>query len=201
MLHPVRMSPEAGPDLVQAKRALRAAATAVRNQLIDRLSESSLAVAGKVLATVEIPERAIVAAYWPMGSEIDPRPLMDKLAKAGNPICLPVVVGPDTGLIFRRWSPGDPLVPAGFGIKEPEPSAPEMLPDLFLVPMLAFDRRGYRLGYGGGFYDRTLQAARAERQVLAVGIALAEQEMPEVPADAHDQQLDMIVTDRDTIRI
>lgn len=195
------MSPEAGRDLIEAKRALRATATANRDQLIGRLSEASEALAGETLANLEIPERDVVSAYWPLGSEIDPRPLMNKLVKAGNPVCLPVVVGPDSGLTFRRWYPGDPLVPAGFGTKEPEPSAPEILPDLFLVPMLAFDRRGYRLGYGGGFYDRTLQAAGAVRQVLAVGIAFAEQEVPEVPTGPHDQQLDVIVTDKGTIHI
>ncbi len=136
-----------------------------------------------------------------MGSEIDPRPLMERLHALGHPLCLPVVIGKGRPLVFRAWSPGEALEPAGFGTRAPAADRPRLTPRVVLTPMLAFDRRGYRLGYGGGFYDRTLHALRAEHRLLAVGLGYGAQELPVVPHDDKDQRLDWIVTETEAIAI
>lgn len=145
----------------------------------------------------------VVAGYYSFRSEIDPRPLMRALAGAGARLCLPVAPprGTDAPLAFRLWAEGDPLAPGAFGVHEPGPGAPAVAPDLLLVPMLAFDGRGGRLGYGAGLYDRTLQRLRAARWVRAVGLAYAAQQVERVPMDAHDALLDGIVTDQAYIAV
>ncbi len=143
---------------------------------------------------------ASVSAFWPMGDEIDVRPTMRRLDAAGYPILLPVMVAKATPLMFRRWRPDTVLVDGGFGTSMPPADAPEGTPDVLLVPLLSFDRRGYRLGYGGGFYDRTLEALAA-RGILAVGVGFADQEVDAVPRDAHDWRLDGMVTEREIIRV
>lgn len=140
-----------------------------------------------------------VAAYWPMGSEADPRPALAALHARGRMLCLPVVARRAAPLLFRRWTPDTPLVPGGFGVLVPADDD-RVVPRALVVPLLAFDRTGCRLGYGGGYYDRTLAALRAAGPVLAVGLAFAAQEVPEVPCTVDDQRLDIIVTDRETIR-
>ena len=141
-----------------------------------------------------------VAGYVALRDEIDPSPLLTALAARGQPLCLPVVAGRDRPLVFRAWTPGDRLEEGGFGTSVPAAAAPERFPTLVLVPMLAFDRRGYRLGYGGGFYDRTLPRLRARGPVLAVGLAYAEQEVAALPVEAHDAPLDAVVTPDAVIR-
>jgi 5-formyltetrahydrofolate cyclo-ligase len=137
----------------------------------------------------------IVAGYMPMRSEIDPRLLMDRLAAAGSVLCLPDVVAEGTPLAFRRWVPDDPLDTGRYGISVPSPDADEMVPDLVLVPMLAFDRQGHRLGYGGGYYDRTIARLREVGDVLAVGLAFSGQVRDELPVEPHDMHLDWIITE------
>ncbi len=137
----------------------------------------------------------IIAGYMPIGSELDCLPLLNRLVATGVPVCLPVVANPDAPLIFRRWLPDDPLVTGTFGISEPTPAAQEVSPRALLVPMLAFDRQGHRLGYGGGYYDRTLQALRAAGDVVAIGVAFAGQLRDKVPVAAGDQPLDWILTE------
>ncbi|HWK46094.1 MAG TPA: 5-formyltetrahydrofolate cyclo-ligase [Stellaceae bacterium] len=138
----------------------------------------------------------IVSGYWPMRTELDCRPLLHGLAAAGRGLALPVVLSPAMPLGFRRWQPGVALVPGGFGTLVPPPEAETVEPDVLLVPLLAFDRQGRRLGYGGGFYDRTLAALRRHRPVVALGVAYAMQEMPDLPSDALDQPLDAVVTEQ-----
>ena len=133
-----------------------------------------------------------------MRSEFDPRPLMARLDEAGHSLALPVVVGNDQPLIFRAWKPGDLLVEGGFKVQVPPDTSPEVLPDVILVPLLAFDAEGYRLGYGGGFYDRTLSKAMLERQVVAVGLAFAAQGTETLPREDHDQKLNWIITEQGT---
>lgn len=159
------------------------------------------AAAERLRSAVAIHPGATVSAYWPMGSELDPRPLMQALHAAGHPLCLPVVVRAGEALVFRAWAPGDALESAGFGTSVPGADRPQLRPDLLIVPLLAFDRSGYRLGYGGGFYDRTLAALRAQGRPTAVGFAFAAQEVAEVPRDGYDQRLDWIVTEAEAIRI
>jgi 5-formyltetrahydrofolate cyclo-ligase len=139
---------------------------------------------------------AVVAGTWPVGSELDARPLLAALAARGWRCALPVVADEAGPLRFRAWLPGEPLRAGGYGILEPEPAAPAVVPDVVLVPLLAFDRAGRRLGQGGGWYDRTLAALRAERPVLAIGLAFAAQERAELPTGGHDQPLDWIVTEK-----
>jgi 5-formyltetrahydrofolate cyclo-ligase len=136
-----------------------------------------------------------VAGYRPMGAELDPAPLIARLAAAGAVILLPVVVAPGAALSFREAADPATYVPDAAGILAPGPNAPEASPDVILAPLLAFDRFGARLGQGGGYYDRTLATLRAGPGVLAVGLGFAIQEIDEVPRDAHDEFLDAICTE------
>ena len=190
---------EAGaPDRLKA--AARAAAAARRDALEGRAAAGP-ALCERALAAIPWPAGCAVSAYWPMRSEIDPRPLMAALHARGHAIGLPVMRGAGQPLAFRDWAPGLALVPGGYGTKVPGPERPEVVPAVLLVPLLAFDRSGYRLGYGGGFYDRTLAALRAGGPVLAVGLAHAGQEVAEVPRDGHDQRLEWIVTEAEAMKI
>lgn len=147
---------------------------------------------------VPVGKGAVVSFYWPMGDEADPRALAAALAGRGARLALPVVVRKKSPLHFREWRDGDALVAHAFGMHEPAVSAPQVVPDVLLVPLLAFDSRGHRLGYGGGFYDRTL-ASLAKK--LAVGVAYAGQEVDELPALPHDHPLDMVVTEKGLRRL
>ncbi len=137
----------------------------------------------------------VLAGYWPMRGEPDPRPAM---AAHDGPVCLPVVPGKAVPLVFRLWQ-GEGLVPGPFGTSHPPDSQPVLRPDVLIVPLAGFDRGGNRIGYGGGYYDRTLQLLRETGQTHAIGLAFAVQELPAIPAEPFDQPLDMIVTDRGTI--
>ena len=128
-----------------------------------------------------------------MGSEIDPRALLQSLAQSGYRTALPVVTPLGNPLRFRAWSFGEQLLARTWGILEPADDAPEVEPDVLLVPLLAFDRSGVRLGYGGGYYDRTLARLRAMQQVVAIGLAFDEQALPEVPCGPYDQRLDWVL--------
>lgn len=140
----------------------------------------------------------VVAGYWPMRSEIDPRPLMRRFAAAGWRLAMPVTPakGVDAPLEFRLWSFDADLADHPFGMREPLPSAPPVRPDVVLVPLLAFDDRGHRLGYGAGHYDRTLAGLRASGPLRAIGLAFAGQAVAVLPALPHDQPLDAILTER-----
>ncbi|KGJ02780.1 5-formyltetrahydrofolate cyclo-ligase [Paracoccus halophilus] len=132
----------------------------------------------------------VLAGYWPMRDEADPRPAMQ--AHRG-PVCLPVVTGPARPLVFRQF---DGRLEAGvFGTSHPPADSPELRPEVLIVPLAGFDRMGNRLGYGGGFYDRSLQMLRGRGQVIAIGLAYAVQEIRAIPIEQTDQPLDMIVTD------
>jgi 5-formyltetrahydrofolate cyclo-ligase len=148
-----------------------------------------------VARDIPLDPGAVVAGYHPVRDEADPRGLMSALAALGHPLALPVIVAARAALVFRRWRMGDVLAPNAYGIAEPPASAEEVVPDAVLVPMLGFDADGHRLGYGGGYYDRTLDAVRRGRSVLAIGIAYAGQEFPQLPRETHDHALDMIVTE------
>jgi 5-formyltetrahydrofolate cyclo-ligase len=147
-----------------------------------------------VLRECPPPPGAVVSGFWPIGQEIDIRPLMVALHERGHPIVLPVTPKRGNPLTFRLWRPGDELVPERFGTVRP--TGEERAPDVLLVPLLAFDRRGHRLGYGAGFYDRTL--ARLPGR-FALGCAYAAQEVPEVPAGPYDMRIDAIATERGVI--
>ena len=185
-------------DPHQQKSALRAQARASRRLLYVARAGESLADMGDRLPVM--PE-GIVAGYWPMGHEIDPRPLLERLQAAGWRVALPEVVAKDYPLLFRHWRTGDEsgLVAGPHGTRHPGPDAPVVEPDLVLVPLLAFDNRLYRLGYGGGYYDRTLESLRSRRQIKAIGLAFAGQQVDAVPHDDNDQRLDGVLTEKGLI--
>lgn len=162
------------------------------------LAKSGLAVSeGLVLQGLKLlggRPPAVVAGYYPMPDEIWPLPLMAALQSRGHSLALPVMQGKADPLLFRAWMPGDTLIAGTWGIRQPAPDRPAVLPDILLVPLLAFDARGYRLGYGGGYYDRTLKALRALKPVLAVGLALDELEVDAVPHLDYDERLDWVLT-------
>ncbi len=143
----------------------------------------------------------VVAGYWPVSDEMDVRPLMEHFHGLGLACALPVVIGRDQPLLFRRWLPGMELAPGAYDIPAPPPKAPVLTPKLLLVPFLAFDRKGWRIGYGGGYYDRTLEVLRDAGDVVAVGAGYGAQEVAEVPHDFNDQKLDWIVTEKEAVKI
>jgi 5-formyltetrahydrofolate cyclo-ligase len=183
-----------------AKKRLRQEAKARRAALSQHeRTAAAQAMAERAMSALTLPEGAVISGYVPVGEEADAMPLLTRLAERGNDLALPAVLDRGRPLAFRAWAPGAALVPGWYGIPCPHDSAPERRPTIVLLPLLAFDRRGHRLGHGAGFYDRSLAALRAEGPVLAVGLAFAVQELAHVPAEAHDQPLDWIVTERDAV--
>ena len=152
----------------------------------------------RVIAEIQ-SQGKIIAGYWPLGDEIDPRPTLIALGEAGGQIALPAVAGQGLVLIFRGWRNGDALESGPFGTAHPPSRAPLVEPDTLLLPLIAFDAKGNRLGYGAGYYDRTVAALRKRRKILVVGVAYDEQEVADVPVTAHDQRLDGMITDRRTL--
>ncbi|MFC4349248.1 5-formyltetrahydrofolate cyclo-ligase [Kordiimonas lipolytica] len=141
-------------------------------------------------------KHAIIGAYWPMGDELDPRFLMSALERAGYRTALPVVTGKDQPLTFRLWGVGDPLEAGSFGTQHPCTDAPEVVPNALIVPLLAYDEDCYRLGWGGGFYDRTLAA---HTEIKAFGFAFGAQIVDHVPREAHDWPLQGVITEEGVI--
>ncbi len=186
--------------LARRKVTVRSIAKRRRADAYARLhGRAPEAVADTVLQTIPLPVLSVVSGYMPVGDELDPVPLMTALANRGLTCALPVVTGAARPLVFREWTPGMALEDGAHSIPQPPADAFEVRPSVLLVPLLAFDRAGRRMGYGGGYYDRTLAALRADAAVLAVGLAYADQEVDEVPADANDQVLDWVVTERDAL--
>lgn len=169
----------------------------------DALPAAARAAAAQTIAgrpfPIPVPRGAVVSGYSPMKSELNPVPLMRKLAELGVQLALPVVAGRGRPLIVRAWSFGEELASGVWGIREPKADAPEVFPDILLVPLAAFDRAGHRIGYGAGYYDRTIARLRAMKPVTAVGLAFAAQEINRVPATAFDARLDLVLTEREVI--
>jgi len=141
----------------------------------------------------------VVAGFMPMKSEINPLPLMRKLAAAGAQLALPAIAGRGQPLVMRAYKFSDELARGQWGIREPKADASEVAPDILLVPLAAFDRAGHRIGYGAGYYDMTIRGLRAMKPATAVGIAFAAQEIREVPATPRDERLDFVLTEREII--
>ncbi len=183
--------------LARDKKRLRAEMTEARRLAAADSGRAARAVRDRFLARFgERVAGAGVSAYWPIGDELDPRPLLHALARRGAICALPAVVGPGRPLAFRRWRPGDALVEAKFGLSEPPGSAPPVVPEIVLAPLLAVDRAGRRLGYGGGYYDRTIAALERRGEVVAVGIGYDVQIRSCVPAGAGDRRVDWVVTEK-----
>ena len=182
--------------ILQQKRDLRARIKAWRAGLTPKQMASAaeaLAVHG-IGFLPPLPAGAVVSAFAPMAEELRIWPLLRRLSADGIALALPVMQGKGQPLIFRAWSPGDAMDSGVWGITEPKADKPAVEPDVLLMPLLAFDRHGWRLGYGGGFYDRTLQGLRARKPVTAVGLGYDEQEVDAVPHLDYDQRLDWVLT-------
>jgi 5-formyltetrahydrofolate cyclo-ligase len=182
-------------SIADQKRELREAAIARRDLMPP---DDRVRAARKIAASplpIGVPKGVIVSGFSPIKTEFNPLPLMRVLAKAGARLALPKVMGRGKPLSLRAWSIGEPLIAGVWGIREPGPEAPEVEPDILLVPFAAFDRAGYRIGYGAGYYDMTLSALRAKKKTIAIGVGFALQEVEKVPVEAHDQRLDYILTE------
>jgi 5-formyltetrahydrofolate cyclo-ligase len=160
--------------------------------------EAALRIADRALALPQLEDVTPVGGYWPIRSEVDPRSLMEALIARGQDVALSQILHPH--LSWRLWRPGDVLIKGGFGVREPGPDAPEVFPKTLLVPLVAFDRRGGRIGYGKGHFDRAIAALEAQHPVLTIGLAYAVQEIDEVPVESHDRLLDVIITEAELIR-
>jgi 5-formyltetrahydrofolate cyclo-ligase len=182
-----------------AKAELRVAAQVLR----DALSAEERKAAAEAIAARKFPlaiaPGAIISGFMPLKSEINPLPLLQKLAEASARLALPAIAGRGKPLIMRAWEFGAPLDRGQWGIREPKPDAAEVEPDILLVPLLAFDRAGYRIGYGAGYYDMTIHRLRALKPVTAVGVAFAAQEVPKIPTTPRDERLDLVLTEREVI--
>jgi 5-formyltetrahydrofolate cyclo-ligase len=182
-----------------SKGDLRTAALARR----DALSDEERAAAAQAIAARGLPlaikAGTVVAGYSPIRNEVDPLPLMQTLAANGARLALPAVMARGKSLAFRAWSPGDRLMLGPLGILEPSPAAAELVPDIVLVPLAAFDRAGHRIGYGAGHYDFTLDHLRKRKASVAIGLAFAAQQIAAVPVAAHDVMLDLVLTETETI--
>lgn len=176
---------------LQRRRCMEA-----RKRLHASLGDAGERACRHFLSAIGFPAGCAISAYVPVGSEFDVLPLARAAHAGGHEVGMPVVVARDRPLVFRAWIPGDRLEPGAWNIPVPPADAASVVPRLLLVPMLAFDSKGYRLGYGGGFYDRTLRELRSSgRPVTAVGVCYAGLEVDAMPRQAHDARLDWIVTE------
>lgn len=203
-LLPLRVRPvSGGPDLSGIEQAKRELARTLRGVRSAAHRAAGRGAADALLGSMRrarqlglnIPADATVAGYWPLRDEFDVRALLGDLHDEGLVCALPVVRGPDRPLAFHRWRPGDRLTEGGFGIAEPASDRPEVQPLVLLVPLLGVDGAGRRLGYGKGYYDRTLAVLRAAGPVIAIGVCFEAQRVREVPAESHDQRLDWVLTE------
>jgi 5-formyltetrahydrofolate cyclo-ligase len=178
-----------------SKADLRTAALARRDALSDEQRNAAAQAIAKRGLPLPVKPGIIVAGYSPIRSEIDPTPLMQTLAAQGAQLALPAVTARGKSLVFRAWTAGDRLMLGSLGILEPSPAAAELVPDILLVPLAAFDRAGHRIGYGAGHYDVTLAHLRKAKAVIAIGVAFAVQEIKAVPTQPHDMALDVVLTE------
>ena len=189
----------ADEQIEAVKAALRLRARAQRaNFLKSSHPEAAAAASDHFFSAVALEPHMVVAAYWPIRDELDCRPVLTRLMDSGQPVCLPVVVGDEVPLELRMWEQGAPLYPSGFGTLAPPDDAPRAEPDLILMPLLGFDRTGTRLGYGGGYYDRTL--ASLTKTPRLIGFAFAAQELDFIPREPHDVPLDAVVTEQGVLQ-
>lgn len=180
-----------------SKEILRLRMAAARKEAARARPDAGKHAARVFMDHAPLPEGATVSLYHPMKNELDTKPLAEALLQRGFKLALPVTPKKRGALTFRAFRDGDPLNPDRYGIMTPSEAAPEVRPVLVVTPLLAFTRGGARLGYGGGYYDRTLAALRAEGEILAVGLGYGAQQVDALPRGPHDQRLDWIVTERE----
>lgn len=185
-------------DIRDTKRALRSEMREIRRRANAQNPHAALALRDNFFSTVSPSQNSIVSAYIAMDDEIDPAPIVQTLAEKKIKICLPVVINNGAPLMFREYNIGDKLIKSGFmNVLEPESTKPAIIPSIFLVPLLAFDKKGFRLGYGGGFYDRTIAfLTKNNPETKAMGLAFSAQEVASVPISKYDRALGMIITEQ-----
>jgi 5-formyltetrahydrofolate cyclo-ligase len=186
-------------DPASLKAELRAEALHRRDALPAAMRAGAAEQIAARAFPIAVKPGMVVAGFMPMKTEINPLPLMRKLAEAGAQLALPAIAGRGQPLVMRAYAFGDELARGQWGIREPTPNAAQVDPDILIVPLAAFDRRGHRIGYGAGYYDMIIKALRAKKDITAVGIAFAAQEIREVPATPRDERLDFVLTERETI--
>jgi 5-formyltetrahydrofolate cyclo-ligase len=189
--------------IIEAKAALRVRMKALRAGLTaEAKARAAEAVAGRGLAFLDPPPArgCVVSGFSSLPDEFRAWPLLRRLGQEGFRLAMPVMQGKGLPLLFRAWAPGDAMDRAVWGIAEPKADKPQLEPDILLVPLLAFDAAGWRLGYGGGYYDHTLRKLRAQKPIVAVGLAFDEQKIDAVPHLDYDQQLDWLLTPSGPIR-
>lgn len=190
--------PDANTAVAEAKASLRKLMRTVRAEVSAKGGEAPADLKKQIIGHVTdqklIKKGVVVAGYMALSGELDPEPTLEALLEAGVIVALPVTGEPGEALVFRTWRAGEPLDMGRFGTLEPKASAPQVAPDLVLVPLLAFDSQGNRLGFGGGYYDRTLAEIRQNKNIAAYGVAFDEQEVEAVPADSLDAPLDGVFT-------
>jgi 5-formyltetrahydrofolate cyclo-ligase len=188
------------PDPVsKEKDLLREQALARRDALPATERQASAEFVASRAFPIDVRRGAVVSGFMPMKSEINPLPLLKRLAAGGATLALPVVAGRGKPLIMRAWEFGAPLDQGVWGIRQPKAESPEVDPDILIVPLAAFDRRGHRIGYGAGYFDMTINRLRRLKSITAIGIAFAVQEIPRVPATERDEPLDLVLTEREII--
>lgn len=191
---PDMTKPTAIPQATE-KVSLRRQALAQRALAHGKYAEqSSAAVRAHGMNLISAILGGEISGYLPIRDELSPMPLMQALADMGRGMALPVIDTKWAPLTFRAWRPGHELRAADFGLKEPMPAASQVFPDILLVPVAAFDNSGHRIGYGGGYYDRTLALYRSQRVITAIGIAYDCQEVPAFAHEPHDERLDHLIT-------
>jgi 5-formyltetrahydrofolate cyclo-ligase len=180
-------------QLLTARNGVSQSEAASAARLVAEQARSFLEV---LLARIGgAPESTPVALYASLPTELDCLPLLNILRERGFPPLLPVAREKATPLVFRLWRPDDALVSARYGLREPAPSAPEMIPKILFAPLLGFDAEGGRLGFGGGYYDATLAKLRREGQILAGGLGYSCQQVESIPREKHDEKLDFVITE------
>jgi 5-formyltetrahydrofolate cyclo-ligase len=187
-------------SIEEFKADLRKTSLARRDAIPPDTRAAAAQAAAEIPLPVQIVPGMVVSGYSPLKSELNPIPLMRRLANAGAQLALPVVAGPNKPLIMRAYAFGQPLNSGVWGIREPFPDAEEVYPDVLIVPLAAFDHKGHRIGYGAGYYDMTINRLRVLKQVVAIGFAYAAQQVAVVPIEPHDARLDYVLTERELIK-
>ncbi len=185
--------------ITEQKSALRASALALRDAMLAAERQAAAEMIAARGLPIEVTPGAIVSGFMPMKTEINPLPLLRKIAGQGAQLALPCIAGRGKALIMRAWKFGDAFKEGQWGIREPMPDAPEVAPDILIVPLACFDRAGHRIGYGAGYYDMTIHVLRAKKKVVAIGVAFAAQEIAQVPATERDERLDFVLTEKEII--
>jgi len=187
-------------DAISAQKEQLRKEALVRRDAMSAVERQAAAeaIAARVFP-IPLRPGSVVSGFMPMKSEINPLPLLKRLAGEGATLALPVVAGRGKPLVMRAWKFGAPLDAGVWGIRQPKPDAPEVDPDILIVPLAAFDRSGQRIGYGAGYYDMTIHRLRKDKSITAIGIAFATQEIPQVPATERDAKLDLVLTEREII--